>query len=202
MNSEELNERITRLEDIEALNKLQKIYGYYLDNGMYDKAVDLFSDNTESVEVGDRGVFLGKEGAKKFLLGYMGRYGNTPPPGTMLTHMQLQGVVDVDPGGNTAKGRWYCWMIQAHPSIEPGVPRAAWGFGVYENEYVKENGKWKFKKLFCSITFRTPYEDGWVKTPVVAEGRAEGADGPPTAYSPYPNQKLVPFHWKHPVTGE
>jgi hypothetical protein len=202
MNLKELEARITLLEDIEEINKLQRIYGYYLDNGMQDKIVGLFSDDTESVEVADRGVFLGKEGVKKFFLGYLGKGGKPRPPGEMAYHTQLQGVVNVDPGGKTAKGRWYCLMIQSHLKVEPGVPRAAWGFGVYENEYVKENGKWKFKKLYFNLTFRTPYEDGWVKTPMVAGGLAKGADGPPTAYSPYPNQKLVPFHWKHPITGE
>ncbi len=202
MNSKDLEARITRLEDIEEINKLQRIYGYYLDNGKQDKIVDLFSDDTESVEVADRGVFLGKEGVKKFFLGYLKKGAERPVPGAMYIHTQLQGVVDVDPGGKTANGRWYCLMIQAHTNIEPGVPRAAWGFGVYENDYVKEDGKWKFQKLHYNLTFRTPYEDGWVKTPMVAAGIGEGADAPPTAYSPYPNQKLVPFHWKHPITGE
>jgi len=202
MNLEELEAKITELADIEEINKLERIYGYYLDNYMQEEIVDLFSDDTESVEVADRGVFLGKEGVKKFFIGYLGRGGKPRPSDEMAIHTQLQGVVNVDPGGKTAKGRWYCLMIQAHYGIEPGVPRAGWGFGVYENEYVKEEGKWKFKKLYYNLTFRSPYEDGWVKTPMVAGGLAEGADRPPTAYSPYPNQKLVPFHWKHPITGE
>ena len=202
MSSEDLEARITRLEDIEEISKLQKIYGYYLDNGKQDLIVDLFSDNPESVEIADRGVYRGKEGIKKFFLGYLRKGTEFPVPGSMYIHTQHQGVVDVDPGGKTAKGRWYCLMIQAHMNIEPAVPKAAWGFGVYENEYVKEDGKWKFKKMHFNITFRTPYEDGWVKTPMVADGIGEEADAPPTAYSPYPNQKLVPFHWKHPTTGE
>ena len=41
------------------------------------------------------------------------------------------------------------------------------GSGVYENEYIKENGKWKIKKLHYSRIFMSPYEDGWVKTPVI-----------------------------------
>jgi hypothetical protein len=50
---EELQARITRLEDIKQVEKLQRIYGYYLDYFEYQKVVDLFSDNCESVEVAD-----------------------------------------------------------------------------------------------------------------------------------------------------
>jgi hypothetical protein len=202
MNSKDLEARITRLEDIEEIRKLEHIYGYYMDNGRNDLVVDLFADEAESIEIADRGVFYGKEGVRRFFTGFMDGHAKQKEKGCMYMHTQHQDVINVAPDGNTAWGRFYCLMIQAHMEIVPGVPTAAWGFGVYENTYVKENGKWKFKKVHFNITFRSPYADGWVKTPMVAEGRAKGADAPPTAYSPYPNQKLVPFHWKHPITGE
>ena len=39
-----------------------------------------------------------------------------------------------------------------------------WGRGLYENEYIKEDGKWRFKKLHWYITFLTLWENGWLKT--------------------------------------
>jgi len=36
----------------------------------------------------------------------------------------------------------------------------------WENEYVKEDGKWKIKKILFNRIFTTPFEDGWVKTPM------------------------------------
>ena len=60
MNLEELEARITGLEDIEAIKKLQRIYAYYLDSDdMRDEIIDLFSDNMESIEIADHGVYLG-----------------------------------------------------------------------------------------------------------------------------------------------
>ena len=66
MEMEELAARITKLEDIEAIKKLQRIYAYYVDSeGMRDEIIDLFSNNMESIEIADHGVYLGKEGVKK-----------------------------------------------------------------------------------------------------------------------------------------
>jgi hypothetical protein len=206
MNSKELGKRLQVVEDIQQIDKLEKIYGYYLDNGQNQKIVDLFSDNAESIEISDRGVFKGKEGIRGFFFRYLGQGQKGDlreiAPGRMLFHMQHQGVIDVQADGKTAKGRWYLLMIQAWPA-EPGGPdRSVIGHGVYENEFVKEDGVWKFKKMFMSLHFRSPIPEGWVTTPVVGAGRASQSDAPPTAYHPYPNLKIVPFHWENPVTGE
>jgi hypothetical protein len=202
MNQQEMAARLQAVEDTLQIDKLEKIYGYYLDNGMFREVIDLFSDNTESVEVGDRGVFLGKDGVRRFFWGYLGRNGKPREPGDMAFHMQHQGVIDIAPDGKTAKGRWYCTMIQARP-IEPGGPiRSVLGHGVYENDFIKEDGKWKFKKLFYSLHYRSPIAEGWAQTPMIAAGAAPANDGPPTAYHPYPNIQPVPFHFKHPVTGK
>ena len=194
--------RLQKVEDIIEIDRLEKIYGYYLDNGCFKEVIDLFSDATESVEVGDRGVFRGKAGVKRFFWEYLGRGGQPREPGEMAFHMQHQGVIDVTSDGQTAKGRWYCTMIQAR-SIEKGGPtRSVLGHGVYENEFIKEDGKWKFKKLVYSLHYRSPIAEGWAQTPMIAAGIAPGADAPPTAYHPYPNIAFVPFHWKHPITGK
>jgi hypothetical protein len=194
--------RLQALEDIIQIDKLEKIYGYYLDNGMFREVVDLFSETTESVEVGDRGVFKGKDGVKRFFLDYLGAGGKPRPAGDMAFHMQHQGVIDVAPDGRTAKGRWYCTMIQARPVKKGGPIRSVLGHGVYENEFVKENGRWMFKKLFFSLHYRSPIAEGWAVMPVIASGIAPASDAPPTAYHPYPDIRPVPFHWKHPVTGK
>jgi hypothetical protein len=121
--------------------------------------------------------------------------------------MIMQGVVDVDPNGKTAKGRWYCMMIEAKPtlSLHEGELRQLWGNGIYENEYVKENGKWLFKKVFFFLNFRTPYEDGWLKVPVVGQNGPSTEvppDAPPTFYYPYPAGVHLQPHYKHPITGK
>ena len=56
---EELQARITRLDDIKQIEKLQRIYGYYLDYNEYQKVVDLFSDNADSERVTFRWNIIG-----------------------------------------------------------------------------------------------------------------------------------------------
>ena len=190
-----LEDNIRTLQDIEEIKKLQRIYGYYLEHWQWEDIIDLFSDNTESVELADLGVFLGKEGVKKCFRR------EKVPPEYLHIMMQLSGVVDVDPGGKTAKGRWYGFGLEALP-IE-GVVRPTFSSGIYENEYVKEGWKWKFKKLHWFRIFLTPFEDGWVKTPVLDIRRHRPKpDRPPTTDKPYPSGYIFPFHYKHPITGK
>ena len=202
---EELQARITRLEDIKQIEKLQRMYGYYLDYNEYQKVVDLFSDNAESVEISDYGVYKGKKGVKRFYLELLG--GKPPRVGELFIGMIMQGVVDIDQNGKTAKGRWYCMMIEAKStlSLHEGELRQLWGNGIYENEYVKENGKWMFKKVFFFLNFRTPYEDGWLNVPVVGQigpSTEVPPDAPPTFYYPYPAGVHLQPHYKHPITGK
>ncbi len=98
MNQKEMAARLQAVEDTLQIDKLEKIYGYYLDNGMFKEVIDLFSDNAESVEIGDRGVFKGKDGVRRFFWGYLGANGKPRPAGDMAFHMQHQGVIDVAAG--------------------------------------------------------------------------------------------------------
>ena len=198
----ELETKLGEVDDVKEIKKLQNIYGYYLDSRFMQEVVDLFSDDAESVEVANRGVFLGKEGARRFFLHAQGQ----PAPGWIMgRHLQLQGVVDVEADGRTARGRFQClFMSVGNFGAQDMPPRACWGYGVYENDYIKENGKWMFKKLHFNRFFYTPYEDGWLKTPDAGSRMYDPVkpDLPPTAYHPYPDQYIVPFHYKHPITGK
>jgi hypothetical protein len=142
---EGLEARLTNLEDIEEIKQLQRIYGYYIDNKLWDQVVDLFTDNNSSIEIGGRGVYRNRKGVNVFFLNVLGkgRYGRLP--GELYNHMQLQGVVHVECNGKTAKARWRAFAQAATDSSAGKI--ANWGEGVYENEYIKEDGKWKFKKM-------------------------------------------------------
>jgi hypothetical protein len=201
MDLEELEKQVTRLEDIKQIEDLQRIYAYYFDSQQAQKVVDLFSDNAVSVEIESHGIFLGKEGIRRFYWDDIGRKGQPQPPWLMkLLIIQIGGVVDVAPDGKTAKGRWQTWLPEVMPSA--AGPRQVWLHGYYENEYVKENGRWLFSKLYWNCTFYTTYETGWMKFPMVGIFPFPDMDEPPTAFRPYPSGYHVPYHFKHPTTGE
>jgi len=119
MSTSDLEKRVQAIEDQLAIDRLEKIFGYYLDNDQMQKVVDLFSDNCESIEIGDRGIFKGKAGIRKFFFDYLGEGQHADHksilPGKLAFHMQHQGVITVDPDGKNAKGRFYLIMIQARP---------------------------------------------------------------------------------------
>lgn len=204
---ESIQARVQRLEDIKQVEQLQRIYGYYRDSGEWEKVVDLFSDHACSVEVADHGVYRGKEGIRRFFIDLVkGGKERKPRYGEMSIALQIQGVVTIDPDGLSAQGRWYGFMMEARPtaSLHEGELRQTWGHGIYENEYVKEKGKWMFSKLHFFLHFRTPFEDGWLKTPVIGQHGPDTQvppDSPPTTYHPYPSGYIFPTHFKHPVTG-
>lgn len=202
MTLEELEREITRLEDIQEIENLQQIYGYYMDTHHRQEVVDLFSDETESIEIESVGLFLGKEGVKRFFLDndLIPKGETQVPPWVQIRIMMAQDVIDIDPSGKTAKGRWNTWLAEA--MVVGGIPRQQWVHGYYENEYVKENGRWKFKKLHWNVTFFTSFEAGWLRIPLLGILKRPDADAPAPHFHPYPSGYQLPYHFKHPVTGE
>ncbi|HUQ50898.1 MAG TPA: nuclear transport factor 2 family protein [Gammaproteobacteria bacterium] len=189
-----LEREITALEDVNAIKRLQRIYGFYTDKQLWSEAASLFAaDGT--IEVGGRGVYVGPERIRAFLA-LNGP--ETPQPKRLFDHMQLQPVIDVAADGRTAQGRWHVFAQEAvHGEY------ANWGLGVLENEYVKEDGVWKIRREHFFTTMYTPYADGWGKTALPNEAPSPqlAPDRPPTvAYEAYPKALVVPFHYHHPVT--
>src|SRR6185437_8498905 len=61
-----LAQEIFRLEGASAVKRLQRALGYYLDQGAWDEAADLFADDA-TIEVGLDGVYRGRERIRRYL---------------------------------------------------------------------------------------------------------------------------------------
>ena len=190
-----LERDIAWLEDVNAIKKLQRIYGFYTDKQLWSAAADLFSADGE-IEVGGRGVYVGRDRIRDFLA-LNGPEG--PQPKRLFDHMQLQPIVHVAADGSTAQARWHVFAQEAvHGEY------ANWGLGVLENEYAKEDGVWKIRRHHFFTTMYTPYEAGWAKQAIPNAGPSAELppDRPPTvAYEAYPKAFVVPFHYDNPVTS-
>src|SRR5581483_5309264 len=145
---QELGQRIVLLEDHDAIEKVQRAYGYYVDKALWPDVADLYQE-TGTLEIGGRGVFLGKKRVLEYLVTGLGPVGIRK--GLLINHQQFQGIVDVAPDGQTGKGRWTAFVMGA----------GGWGDCTYENEYVKEGGIWKIHRLRASFNMYTSYKDGW-----------------------------------------
>jgi hypothetical protein len=189
---------VTRLEDEDAIENLQRAYGFYFDKAQWKDAADLFADNG-TLELGGAGVFVGKKRIQDSIT-------LTSPEGfvrgKMYNSLQLQPIVDIANDGKTAKGRW---RFVAEIGTANQADSAQWGGGTYENEYVKENGVWKIQRLHGYTRFVTPYADGWGKKALPNPRPDDGfkPDRPPTqVYDSYPATFVAPFHYRNPVTGK
>jgi hypothetical protein len=188
----ELGHRIELLQDHDAIEKVQRAYGYYVDKAEWPDVADLYQEHG-TLEIGGRGVFLGKKRVLEYLITGLGPIG--PHKGVLINHQQFQGIVDVAADGTTANGRWTAFVMGT----------GGWGDCYYENEYVKEDGIWKIKKLQASFNMYTSYKDGW-ELSATPNTRPDSfpppPDLPPTRiYLTYPSFYVEPFHYPNPVTG-
>ena len=201
-----LQVQVRTLQDIEEIKKLQRAYGHYLENWMTEEIVNLFSDSPDTVLLIAAGEFRGKEGVRRFFRP-RGQEKGRRVPGFLHQVMQLSPIVDIAPDGKTAKGRWYGFGANAFV-VEGGIA-PGWMNGVYENEYVKENGTWKILKIHWCMTFHAPYLESWVETSRRVDIRMDRPykrnpdlkpDGGPEE-TLYPSGFICPFHFKNPVSG-
>ena len=205
-----LENQIRTLQDIEEIKKLQRAFGFYLEHWMAEDIIDLFADGPDTALSIAAGQFQGKDNIATFC-----RRGDKDRerrkeenPEFLHQVMQLSGIIDVDADGKTAKGRWYGFGANALPAGERIAP--GWMNGVYENEYVKENGKWKFKKVRWCMTFNAPYMEGWVDSSRRVEIKPDSPYRSSAGFSPdgsaeqtlYPSGFICPFHYKNPVSGK
>lgn len=213
---EALEQELGVLKDIQAVRTLQFKYGYYMDKGCYDEVVDLFASDGELHFMG--GVFRGRAGLRRLycdrLRAAFTEGNNGPIYGLLADHMQLQDIVDVAPDRRTAKGRFRAFLqAGSHVSKETRnerLPLQWWEAGVYENDYVKEDGVWKIRTLDYHMFWQADYEKGWAHStpyrghffdktfPEDPGGPDELTDRTPAFW---PETSIVPFHYPHPVTG-
>lgn len=189
-----------RVGDYNEIRNLQRIFGYYYDEALWDQVVDLFAANA-TLEVGQHGLYEGRESIRRYFLGLTGgRIGLQQ--GELSIQGQLSPVITLAADGLRAQGRWRVLIQDAVHGTA-----ANWGSGVYENAYVKENGTWKISRLHLYLRFHAPYEKGWTATDAALNARygksTAKADRPPSQrYGTWPERFVAPMHFAGEKTGD
>jgi hypothetical protein len=192
-----LEQRKTRIEDVNAIERLQAAYGYYVDRALWDEVANLFADDG-TIEIGLDGVYVGKERVREYLYALGGgRQGL--PDGRLNEHLQVMPVITLAPDGLSAQARWRAITLTGELGTE-----AFWAEGPYENEYVKDSGVWKIKTLHWYQALYVPYEGGWQTNPDPTHAKFVSAtlppDRPPTVeYKTWPDTYVPPFSFPNPV---
>jgi hypothetical protein len=131
---ERLQAHLESIESVRAIKRLQYAYGHYVELGLWNDFADLFAaDAVTNYQSGVRG----KDAIRQLFLGQVGQGKLGLAEGRIYPHILFQPVITLAPDGRTAKGRW---RILAMLGGYGGS--ATWYGGVYENEYVLEDGAW------------------------------------------------------------
>ena len=154
----DLNARLEKLEsrimDLEAADEIRNLKATYAaacdDNYNPDAIAALFVEDAvwESDGLGN---FEGREAIREFFRGISSYF-------TFALHYGLNPKIEV--AGDTASARWYLFM----PCTVSDGGRALWRAGIDDEEYVRVDGRWMFKRKKSATIFNTPFEEGWAKT--------------------------------------
>jgi len=200
----ELEKKVQRLDDIEEVTRLQRVYSYYVMHMMRDEIYNCFADREDVTLRWLEGTWKGKKGVARYF--GVGTDRPEPAPGFVHQVMPIAGVVDISPDGKTAKGRWYSFGGVAVPNQETGKTHPSIVGGIYEIDYIKEKGQWKFWKIdwIIPLVIRIPPEQwGTVEElgKSIAAFQAPGPDIPMINNDPrFVSGYIFPFHFDHPIT--
>jgi hypothetical protein len=138
---EDLQQRLDRLESIQAILSLKAQACLCADRYDIDGFADLFAENGRFI--GAFQTHVGRETIRRNLKLW-----------PLQIHYVMNPILRVD--GAEAEGKWAFLRPQAD-----STGKAFWVAGWYEDLYAKEDGVWKFQQVKITNLFNVPYEEGW-----------------------------------------
>lgn len=131
----DIEERITRLEDIESIRNLQARYQRCLDTRDFDGLSDCFAPDAVSSYDGGKMRYEGRESILDFLRSVM----TADMPSAHLIH---GGEIDVKDSRH-AVAKWY---LEDH-LLHRKFPVKLNGAAIYDVEYLKDGGRWTILRI-------------------------------------------------------
>lgn len=153
---ERLSASVRHATAVRAVKRLQHALNHYREAGLWQEAAQLFTRDA-TAQVGARS-FSGRSGIAGYLQAQAleGTGRSKLGEGDLNSHMALSPVVTVDWDGRVVRGRW-----RELSMLGQFGSRAEWANGLYENEYVEEDGVWKIRRLHYRPGFAGSYAEGW-----------------------------------------
>ncbi len=149
MDMAELEQRLTRMEDIEAIKQLKAEYCDICDDDHNPGRITTIFAEDGIWEAKGFGKGEGHAGIRELFQGFQKMI-------SFSQHMVMNPVIKVE--GERATGRWYF--------IGPftfGETTAKWQAVRYEDDYVKVGGEWKIQHLRAHLRMSTDYETSWAE---------------------------------------
>ncbi len=147
----ELERRITRIEDIEAIKQLKARYCEICDDDHDpDRITRIFTE--DGVWQGAMGKAEGHAAIRELFAGFQRSI-------SYSQHMVMNPIIEVD--GAAAHAVWYFFGSFTFRENN----EARWLAARYHEDYVKVDGAWKIKRLRVrGPGMNAPYEKGWAAT--------------------------------------
>jgi len=138
----QLEARIQQLEDIEAIKRLRHKYFRCLDGKLWDEMEDCFADDVKTAYFNGEIRTNGKAEIMQFFRGGLGE-------SLRAIHHGHQPEIDLT-SNTEATGIWclHNYLIEQNSNTRQIVG------GIYHDEYVKIDGKWKIKSIVCNQVFQ------------------------------------------------
>jgi len=138
MDMSELEKRITRLEDIEAIKQLKVRYSHICDDDHNpDTIASVFAEDG-IWESGDFGIAKGHDEIRDLFRNFRKMF-------NFSQHNMMNPLIEVN--GNRATGVWYImgpWTYTENNEEK-------WLALRYDDDYVKINGEWKYQHLRVAL---------------------------------------------------
>lgn len=156
MTDSSLEQRIAKLEAIEAIRQLKHVYMNYCDIGYPpDKLGPLFTEDA----VWDGGEFGRHEGRKAIEAFFDAVSADI----VFAAHLALNEIIEVE--GDWATGKWR--ILMPCTMMTDGQKEGRWILGDYVEEYARQDGRWLFKSIDFFVNFNVPHAEGWAATGVI-----------------------------------
>ena len=151
-----LEERISRLEDIEEIKRVKWRYVHYTDRGWEGSGDD--SDAWSEVFAED-GVWEPGPGGGRWegraSISARSKAAHTDEHAKFAIHMLMNPHIEID--GDTATGDWHALV-----SLVGADGESIWVAGRYHDEFVRVGDSWRIKHLRMNTAYITPFEGpGW-----------------------------------------
>ena len=152
----ELEAKVQELTDREAIRDLRYRYHEYVNEGKFAQILSLFTDDGE-LDFAHLGKAKGPEELKRFFgaLNEPRAEAGGRPRITWVKQFIHNHIVHIH--GDTGDGFAY---LEAKPIFNGEAFLVA---ARYDDEYVKRNGEWKFKKMSLVPYFMVPFKEGWAQ---------------------------------------
>ncbi len=162
----ELEAKVLELSERDAIRDLRFRYHECINEAKMADISDLFTEDGE-LEFGHLGNAKGREQINSFFSGLAGTPSKTGEPPRRRLYRVKQFIHNhvIRLHGDTADGYAY---LEAKPVYngESYVVAAR-----YDDEYVKQNGHWMFRKMKLTPYFMVPLKEGWAGDDLLQMGR-------------------------------